>query len=109
MTVIFLLILSNVFMITAWYGHLHFKESPIWMVILLSWGLALFEYCFHVPANRLGHGQFTVSQLKIIQEVITVVVFIGFAWLYLNEPPRWNEYAAFACICLAVVFASMGR
>ena len=107
MTTVTLLFASNIFMTLAWYGHLRYKEVALWKVILVSWGIAFFEYCLQVPANRLGHGQFTGAQLKIIQEVITIVVFIGFAWLYLGERLRWNEAAAFALVVLAVVVVNL--
>jgi uncharacterized protein (DUF486 family) len=104
---ILLLLASNVFMTIAWYGHLRFKEVPLWQVILVSWGIAFFEYCLQVPANRWGHGQFTAAQLKIFQEVITLIVFIVFAWLYLGERLRWNELVAFVLVFAAVVFATL--
>ena len=107
MRTVLLLIASNLFMTIAWYGHLRFKDVPIWQVILVSWGIAFFEYCLQVPANRWGHGQFTAAQLKITQEVITIVLFIGFAWLYLGERPRWNEAVAFGLVLAAVVFATL--
>jgi uncharacterized protein len=106
-TTVVLLFASNVFMTLAWYGHLRYKEVALWKVILISWGIAFFEYCLQVPANRLGYGQFTGAQLKIIQEVITVVVFIAFAWLYLGERLRWNEAAAFALVVAAVVVVNL--
>ena len=93
-----LLVLSNVFMTVAWYGHLKFKSSPLWVVIAASWGIAFFEYCLQVPANRLGHAYYTAVQLKTIQEVITLVVFAAFSVLYLNESFRWTHAAGFACI-----------
>ena len=102
-----MLVASNVFMTAAWYGHLRFKTTSLWKVIVVSWLIAFFEYCLQVPANRLGYGQFTGAQLKIIQEVITVVVFIGFAWLYLGERLRWNEAAAFALVVAAVVVVNL--
>lgn len=74
-TPIFLLLISNIFMTFAWYGHLKFKSTALWVVILVSWGIALFEYCFQVPANRIGYGVYNAAQLKTIQEVITLVVF----------------------------------
>ena len=77
---------------------------PLWKVVLISWGIAFFEYCLAVPANRLGYGQFSGPELKVIQEVITLVVFAGFAVLYLGEAIRWNHFAAFACLIGAVVF-----
>jgi hypothetical protein len=104
MATIGLLVISNVFMTFAWYGHLKYKSSPLWLVILASWGIALFEYCFQVPANRLGHGRFTAAELKTIQEVITLVVFSGFSMLYLKESLRWNYLVGFALIALAVFF-----
>lgn len=97
-----LLILSNIFMTFAWYGHLKYKASPLWIVIFASWGIAFFEYCLQVPANRMGYGYFNAAQLKTIQEVITLVVFAGFSVFYLGEPLRWNHVLGFALICLAV-------
>lgn len=85
-----LLFLSNLFMTTAWYGHLKYRHLPMWQAILISWGIALFEYCLQVPANRIGYGSLTAYQLKITQEIITLVVFIGFAALFLNEPLTWR-------------------
>jgi uncharacterized protein len=102
---IVLLTCSNIFMTFAWYGHLKFKSSPLWLVILASWGIAFFEYCFQVPANRWGSGTFSPYQLKIIQEVITLAVFVVFAFFYLGEKIRWNYVAAFVCILAAVAFA----
>jgi uncharacterized protein (DUF486 family) len=107
MRTIALLTASNVFMTAAWYGHLRFRTTALWKVILVSWLLAFFEYCLQVPANRLGYGQFTAAQLKIIQEVITLLVFVGFAWLYLGQRLRWNEAVAFALVGAAVVVASL--
>lgn len=104
MITVILLTISNVFMTFAWYGHLKFKSTAMWVAVLASWGIAFFEYCFQVPANRLGHGQFTTTQLKIIQEVITLVVFCGFVVLYMREPLRWNYVVGFALIFPAVVF-----
>lgn len=104
MPTILLLFGSNVLMTFAWYGHLKFPNVPLWKVVLISWGIAFFEYCLAVPANRLGYGQFSGPELKVIQEVITLVVFAGFAVLYLGEAIRWNHLAAFACLIGAVVF-----
>ena len=101
---IILLTISNVFMTFAWYGHLKFKGTALWVVILVSWGIALFEYCFQVPANRIGHEYFNAAQLKTIQEVITLVVFSIFSVLYLKEQFRWNYLVGFAFIILAVFF-----
>ena len=103
MKTILLLTISNIFMTFAWYGHLKFKEKPILIVILASWLIAFFEYCFQVPANRIGHGVFTAAQLKTIQEVITLVVFCGFSLWYLREPLKWNTLAGFALIIGAVI------
>jgi len=100
-----LLIGSNIFMTFAWYGHLKFKEKPLLLVILVSWGIALFEYCLQVPANRFGSNSFTPYQLKIIQEVITLSVFVVFAIFYFKTWPSWNQLAAFGCILAAVGFA----
>jgi uncharacterized protein (DUF486 family) len=100
-----LLTCSNVFMTVAWYGHLKFKSKPLLLVILASWGIAFFEYVLQVPANRWGNSVYSATQLKIIQEVITLTVFCGFAILYLGEKIRWNHFAAFVCILAAVVFA----
>ena len=89
-------------MTTAWYGHLRFKEIPMWQAILISWGLAFFEYCLQVPANRIGFGELSAYQLKIIQEVITLVVFIGFAALVLNEQITWRYGLSMLLILAAV-------
>lgn len=99
-----LLFLSNIFMTFAWYGHLKFKATPLLVVIFISWGIAFFEYCLQVPANRMGHGYFSGAQLKTIQEIITLVVFAGFSWLYLNEPLKWNHLVAFGFIVAAAFF-----
>jgi len=95
---------SNVFMTFAWYGHLKFKQSPLWIVIPISWGIAFFEYCLQVPANRLGSNYYSPAQLKVIQEVITLVVFAVFSVLFLNEKLKWNYIVGFALILLAVFF-----
>ena len=105
MKTIVLLILSNTFMTFAWYGHLKHRDWPLWWAILISWGIAFFEYMLQVPANRWGYGQFTVTQLKIIQEVITLVVFVIFASVYLNETWRWSYLLSFLCLVGAVFFA----
>jgi uncharacterized protein len=104
MTTIVLLTVSNIFMTVAWYGHLKYKQSTLWKVVLVSWLIALLEYCFQVPANRLGHTHFSAAQLKIIQEVITLVVFGFFSVLYLKEEFRWNYGVAFLLILGAVFF-----
>lgn len=102
-----LLVASNVFMTFAWYGHLKFKSSPLWIVVLASWGIAFFEYCLMVPANRWGHGTYSATQLKIMQEVITLLVFCAFAVFYLGEKLKWNHLAAFACVIAAVCFVRL--
>lgn len=102
MTTIALLTISNVFMTFAWYGHLKFKEEALWKVVLVSWGIAFLEYCFQVPANRIGSATFTAAQLKLIQEVITLVVFCVFSVTYLKEPLRWNVILAFVLMVAAV-------
>jgi uncharacterized protein len=104
MKTVALLLVSNVFMTFAWYGHLRFKSSPLWLAVLASWGIAFFEYCFQVPANRLGHGTFSAAQLKVIQEVITLAVFAVFSWLYLEEPLGARHLAGFACLVGASAF-----
>jgi len=101
---VLLLTISNIFMTFAWYGHLKYKGSALWIVILVSWGIALFEYCFQVPANRIGHEYFTAAQLKTMQEVITLVVFSIFSIFYLKEDFQWNYLVGFALIILAVFF-----
>jgi uncharacterized protein len=102
---IVLLTVSNVFMTFAWYGHLKFKGKPLALVILASWGIAFFEYVLMVPANRWGNAVYSATQLKIIQEIITLTVFAVFAIFYLHEKFRWNHVAAFACLLAAVAFA----
>ena len=98
-----LLVISNTFMTIAWYGHLKFEKTALWIVIFASWGIAFFEYCFQVPANRIGNLAGTsAGQLKVMQEAITLVVFVVFARLYLHEKLAWNYYAAFALILGAV-------
>jgi uncharacterized protein len=104
MTTVILLTISNIFMTFAWYGHLKHRQAVLWQVILVSWGIAFFEYCFQVPANRIGSDSFTTAQLKIIQEVITLIVFSFFSVLYLKEPLKWNYVAGFVCMALAVFF-----
>lgn len=98
---IVLLIFSNIFMTFAWYGHLKFKATPILIVIALSWLIALPEYILQVPANRYGHAVYSTAQLKTIQEVITLTVFVGFSIWYLGEPVKWNHLAGFALMVLA--------
>ena len=91
-------------MTIAWYGHLKYKSQALWKVILVSWLIAFVEYCFQVPANRIGHGTYTAAQLKTIQEVITLVVFCVFSVVYLKEDLRWNYWVGFAFMTLAVFF-----
>jgi uncharacterized protein len=102
MKAIILLTVSNIFMTIAWYGHLKYKNSPLWAAIVVSWLIASVEYCFQVPANRIGSYQFSVAQLKTIQEVITLVVFSVFSVLYLKEEFRWNYLVGFLLIVVAV-------
>ena len=99
---VLLLTISNIFMTFAWYGHLKYKGSALWIVILVSWGIALLEYCFQVPANRIGHEYYTAAQLKTMQEVITLAVFSVFSVLYLKEDFQWNYLVGFILIILAV-------
>lgn len=101
---IILLTISNIFMTFAWYGHLRHKDKALWIVILVSWLIAFVEYCFQVPANRIGHTYFTAAQLKGIQEIITLVVFAGFSILYLKENLRWNHYVGFVFLVIAAFF-----
>jgi uncharacterized protein len=100
-----LLTLSNVFMTAAWYGHLRFARAPLAMAVLASWGIALLEYCLQVPANRIGYRSLSVYQLKVMQEVITLVVFIGFAGLWLGEGLQPKYVVSFVLVALAVVVA----
>jgi uncharacterized protein len=104
--VVLLLVISNVFMTFAWYGHLkHHQASPLWVVVLVSWGIAFFEYTFQVPANRLGaHAGLATAQLKTMQEVITLSVFVAFSTLYLDEQLRWNQMVGFGFIAIGALF-----
>ena len=104
MKTVVLLTISNIFMTFAWYGHLKYKNSPLWIVVLISWLIAFPEYCFQVPANRIGHYRFTAAQLKTIQEVITLVVFTVFSMIYLKEEFKWNYAVGFLLILAAVFF-----
>lgn len=99
-----MLLISNIFMTFAWYGHLKFKTTPLVTVILISWLIAFAEYCFQVPANRVGHGYFNAAQLKTIQEIITLTVFVGFSVLYLGEAIRWNHLVGFGLMVAAAFF-----
>jgi len=105
MRTVLLLFASNVFMTAAWYGHLRHRQLALWVAILVSWGIAFFEYCLQVPANRIGYQSgFSAAQLKTIQEVITLTVFVGFAQLYLREPMPWNVAIGFLLIGLGAAF-----
>jgi len=104
MRTILLLTISNIFMTFAWYGHLRYRNVPLWKVVVISWGIAFFEYCFQVPANRIGSYEFSAAQLKTIQEVITLSVFSVFSILYLGEPMKWNYGVGFVFIVLAAFF-----
>jgi uncharacterized protein len=101
---ILLLVGSNVFMTFAWYGHLRFRSATLWAAVLASWGIAFFEYCLQVPANRIGYGTYSAAQLKTIQEVVTLSVFVLFSMFYLNEAVRWNVLVGFALMVLAAFF-----
>ena len=106
MSTVALLFLSNIFMTFAWYGHLKYGHSwPLWKAILISWLIALIEYCLAVPANRFGFGAFSGFQLKIIQEAITLTVFVGFAIFFLKEKMAWNYAVSFALLMAAVIVA----
>jgi uncharacterized protein len=104
MKTVSLLLVSNIFMTIAWYGHLKYKSAPLWGAILVSWLIASVEYCFQVPANRIGHCQFTAAQLKTIQEVITLLVFSVFSVVYLKEQLKWNYLVGFMMMIVAVFF-----
>jgi uncharacterized protein (DUF486 family) len=108
MPTVILLFISNTFMTFAWYGHLKHRSAPIIEAILVSWLIALGEYCFQVPANRIGYGRFTSYQLKIIQECITLIVFVVFAYFYLDEPVKWNYAVSFLFLVGAVYFGFWG-
>lgn len=103
-TPIALLVISNVFMTFAWYGHLRYKTAPLAIVIVASWGIAFIEYCFAVPANRWGSDVYSAAQLKTIQEVVTLLVFAGFSALYLKEPLQWNHAVGFCFIAAGAYF-----
>jgi hypothetical protein len=104
MFTVLLLIVSNIFMTLAWYGHLKFKGEPLWFVVVASWALAFFEYLFQVPANRIGSAQFTLAQLKVMQECITIVVFTIVVWIVFRRTPRWNNIVSFLLIVAAAYF-----
>jgi len=100
-----LLFVSNIFMTFAWYGHMRFPNAILWQVVLISWGIAFFEYCLAVPANRIGHQVYSAAQLKTMQEIITLLVFGVFSVLYLGEALRWNHMVAFLFLCGAAFFS----
>lgn len=105
---ILLLIVSNTFMVIAWYGHLKDKAQPLFIAIVVSWGIAFFEYLFQVPANRIGSTRMSLTQLKVLQEVITLSVFIVYAFIQFREPIRWNTVIAMLLIVGAVYFTFAG-
>src|SRR5437016_11380653 len=104
MSTALLLLISNIFMTLAWYGHLKFKAQPLWLVVMASWLLASFEYLFQVPANRIGSSPFTLAQLKVMQECITIVVFTIMVWLMFRQMSRWNNIVSFLLVIAAVYF-----
>jgi len=104
LTTVLLLIGSNLFMTFAWYGHLKVRSQALWLIILVSWGIAFFEYCLMVPANRIGYGTFSAAQLKTIQEVITLTIFVGFSVFYLGEAIRWTHIVGFGLIAAGAAF-----
>jgi uncharacterized protein len=106
---ILLLLLSNVFMTLAWYGHLKYKQHPLFIVILASWGIAFVEYCIAVPANRWGHEVYSAAELKTIQEVVTLLVFAGFSTVFLKESLGWNHAVGFTLIAAGAAFIFAGR
>jgi len=106
---VLMLIASNVFMTFAWYGHLKFKASPLWLAVMASWGIAFIEYWFAVPANRIGSAVYSAAELKTMQEVITLAVFAGFSVLYLKEPLGWNHLVGFGLIAAGAAFIFQGR
>jgi uncharacterized protein (DUF486 family) len=106
---VLMLIASNVFMTFAWYGHLKYKTSALWMAVIVSWGIAFFEYWLAVPANRIGSAVYSAAELKTMQEVITLAVFAGFSVLYLKEPLGWNHLIGFGLIAAGAAFIFQGR
>ncbi len=106
---ILLLVISNVFMTIAWYGHLNYASKPLMLVIVVSWGIAFVEYCFAVPANRFGHAVYSAAQLKTMQEVITLIVFAGFSVLVLKESLGWNHLVGFMLIAAGAAFVFIGK
>ena len=108
-TPVLMLVASNVFMTFAWYGHLKYKTSALWMAVIVSWGIAFFEYWLAVPANRIGSAVYSAAELKTMQEVITLAVFAGFSVLYLKEPLSWNHLIGFGLIAAGAAFIFQGR
>ena len=106
---ILMLVASNVFMTFAWYGHLKYRSTPLLIAIVVSWGIAFVEYCLAVPANRIGAAHYSTAELKTMQEVITLLVFVGFSWLYLREPLGWNHILGFALIALGAAVVFLGK
>ncbi len=106
---ILMLALSNIFMTFAWYGHLKFRSTPLLIVVVASWGIAFIEYCLAVPANRIGRAVYSTAELKTIQEVITLIVFVGFSWLFLREPLGWNHLLGFALIAAGAAVVFLGK
>jgi uncharacterized protein len=106
---ILLLTGSNVFMTLAWYGHLKFRSTPLLIAIVASWGIASVEYCLAVPANRIGRAVYSTAQLKTMQEVITLGVFVAFSWLVLREPLGWNHLLGFALIAAGAAVVFLGK
>ncbi len=106
---ILMLALSNIFMTFAWYGHLKFRSTPLLIAIVASWGIAFIEYCLAVPANRIGRAVYSTAELKTIQEVITLIVFVGFSWLFLREPLGWNHLLGFVLIAAGAAVVFLGK
>lgn len=106
---IVLLVMSNVFMTFAWYGHLKYRSTPLLIAIVVSWGIAFVEYCLAVPANRIGRAFYSTAELKTLQEVITLLVFVAFSWLFLREPLGWNHLFGFALIALGAAVVFLGK
>jgi uncharacterized protein (DUF486 family) len=106
---VILLIASNIFMTFAWYGHLSYSSSPLWIAVMASWGIAFFEYWLAVPANRIGHAVYSAAQLKTMQEAITLIVFAGFSVLWLKEPLGWNHAVGFGFIVVGAWFIFQGK
>lgn len=106
---ILLLLGSNIFMTFAWYGHLKFRSAPLLIAIVASWGIAFVEYCLAVPANRIGAAAYSTAQLKTMQEVITLTVFVGFSWLFLREPLGWNHLLGFGLIAAGAAVVFLGK